>query len=189
MHSQTWDRDLFGQILGQVCDVADLSQADLARITGKSQSTVSRWTRSQNQPNYDALKRLVTSLRRTHPHLGDLPRQLMVAAGYGGEPAPTATPATAVPAGKTLADLRVKAQESKRSLGELLVREGLADWEEFFIPDVLPPDEMMEEIISLDIPDEKKANLLRLHLENRARRAEEKRLEEERLGGKKPDGE
>lgn len=79
--------------------------------------------------------------------------------------------------------LRERAAAEDRSLGEVLVLEGLADPEELVIPDAMPPDPIIEEINASDISDETKAKLIRLHLDNRTRRFEEERMERQ-----KPDG-
>lgn len=82
-----------------------------------------------------------------------------------------------------LDSLRARAVEGDRSLGEMLVDEGLADPEELIIPDAMPPDPTIEEINASNISEETKAKLIRLHLENRARRFEASRLKRKKPGG------
>lgn len=84
---------------------------------------------------------------------------------------------------QVLNSLRERGAAEARSLGEVLVQEGLADPEELIIPDALPPDPIVEEINTSDISDKTKAKLIRLHLENRARRFEEERLKRKKPGG------
>lgn len=62
---------------------ADLSQAELAQMTGAAQASVSRWAKAQVRPGHDVLRRLVDTLARRYPKLGDLPARLLTAAGYG----------------------------------------------------------------------------------------------------------
>jgi transcriptional regulator with XRE-family HTH domain len=178
VHTTEWDRDLLRTTLQEIMNQADLTQAAVGELAGRDRTMANRWLSGRHQPTYEAASRFTAALRARRPDLGDLLDRFMRAAGYETHTQPASQPAQ-----RTLDALREKARTDKQSLGELLIREGLADPEELVIPDVLPPDKMMEEIMSLDIPDEKKANLLRLHLENRAYRAEE-----ERLRGKKPDG-
>lgn len=64
-------------------DEADLSQAELAQMTGAAQASVSRWAKAQVRPGHDSLRRLVDTLTRHYPKLGDLPARLLAAAGYG----------------------------------------------------------------------------------------------------------
>jgi hypothetical protein len=105
---------------------------------------------------------------------------LKVPAGVG----PDAARLDAGVAARQLLDsLRQQAAEEDRSLAELLVDRGLASADEMVIPDAMPPDPIIEEINASDISDATKARLIKLHLENRA-----KRFEEHRLKHKKPDG-
>lgn len=77
---------------------------------------------------------------------------------------------------RLLDSLRERAAAEDRSLGEVLIVEGLAEPDELYIPDALPPDPIIEEINASDISDGTKAKLIKLHLDNRARRFEETRL-------------
>lgn len=84
MHAPSWDRETFAKTWEQVMEEADLSQAELAQMTGAaSQASVSRWAKAQVRPSHDALRRLVDTLTRRYPKLGDLPARLLAAAGYG----------------------------------------------------------------------------------------------------------
>ncbi|MEV0584038.1 helix-turn-helix transcriptional regulator [Nonomuraea sp. NPDC050310] len=72
--------------------------------------------------------------------------------------------------------LRERAMESGQSLGEVLVESGLARPEELTVPESLPVDPIVAELeAATDISPETKAELIRLHLANRARRFEEER--------------
>lgn len=63
-------------------DEADLSQADLAQLTGAAQASISRWAHAKSRPSYDILRKLVDILIGRYPKLGDRPTQLLTAAGY-----------------------------------------------------------------------------------------------------------
>lgn len=82
--------------------------------------------------------------------------------------------------------IRARAQAEGRSLGEVLVADGLADPEELVIPDSLAPDPIIRLINNSDATDEEKMNLIRMHLENRAARFEQERLAQKKR--KKLDG-
>lgn len=170
MHNHAWSPDLFGQTLSQICEAADLNQADLARLSGKAQSTVSRWTNSRNQPNYEAIKRLTDSLKRDYPRLGNLPDRLMVAAGYG---APSASPPPPSPPDGDAAEdvfdaLRAEAQTSeKKTLGDILVERGLATPEELTLSDQKRRDPIVKEILESDLSEDTKNFLLQDYAEMR----------------------
>ncbi|GAA4100729.1 helix-turn-helix domain-containing protein [Nonomuraea soli] len=83
MHSTTWDREKFGEILKKIGERAQLSPAEIAELAGRSRSQVNRWTRSENQPGYDALRRFADNLARDFPDLAPLGAELLEAAGYG----------------------------------------------------------------------------------------------------------
>lgn len=74
-----------------------------------------------------------------------------------------------------LDSLRARAAAEDLSLGEVLVVEGLAEPDELSLPDGLD-DPIIDEINASDISEGTKARLIKLHLDNRARRFEEKRL-------------
>ena len=181
VHTPEWDSDLLRATLKDIMDRANLTQAAVGELAGRDRTMANRWLKGLHQPNFEAASRFTAAVRARRPDLGDLVDTFMRAAGYGGPPS-TATPATSAsgPAHETLEALRERAQKLNQSLGELLVDEGLADPYELHIPDALPPDEMIEEIDALDIPEEVKAKLIRLHLENRARRFEEERIKKKR---------
>lgn len=79
----TWDRDAFQRALLEIGSRAHLSQAQFAELAGRSRSQFNRWTRAENQPTYEAVTRLANAITTQYPHLADLARQLVTAAGYG----------------------------------------------------------------------------------------------------------
>lgn len=83
MHAPSWDRETFAKTWEQVMEESGLSQAELAQMTGAAQASVSRWAKAQVRPGHDVLRRLVDTLTRRYPKLGDLPARLLIAAGYG----------------------------------------------------------------------------------------------------------
>lgn len=114
----------------------------------------------------------------------DALRDLQQREGASAGAAPRSIPAEgAVPVRQLLDELRQRAAAESRSLGEVLIFEGLADPEELVIPEALPPDPIIEEINASSISDATKAKLIALHLENRARRFEEERLKRHKPNG------
>ncbi|WP_433465743.1 helix-turn-helix domain-containing protein [Spirillospora sp. CA-128828] len=85
----TWLPHQFRAVLKQLREQAGLSDADLARLAGKSRSQVNRWSRAENQPNYDGLRSLVENLTEEgYPtEIVDLASDLLRAAGYGTDTA------------------------------------------------------------------------------------------------------
>lgn len=69
------DAQDFGPYLTQAMTAAGLSQADLARLTGISDSIISKWRRGQATPSVDNLRILA-------PALGMTTRDLVVVAGH-----------------------------------------------------------------------------------------------------------
>lgn len=69
------DAQDFGPYLTQAMAAAGLSQADLARLTGISDSIISKWRRGQATPS-------VENLRLLAPALGVTTRDLVVRAGH-----------------------------------------------------------------------------------------------------------
>ncbi|WP_177240583.1 helix-turn-helix domain-containing protein [Nonomuraea wenchangensis] len=175
-----WNADLLRTTLQEIRDRAGLTHADIGKLAGRDRTTASKWLHGKHQPDVEAVTRLTTALRASHPELGDLIDQFMQAAGYQVH---ASTDALIPPPHRIVEALREQARSRNQSLGELLVGEGLAHPDELIVPDALPPDPTIEEINASDISDETKATLIRLHLENRARR-----FEQERLKRAKPDG-
>lgn len=81
-----------------------------------------------------------------------------------------------------LSHLRARAQVENRSLGAVLVSDGLADPEELVLPEGLR-DPFIDEINALDISEDAKARVIQAHLKNRERHFEEKRLKQKKLDG------
>lgn len=68
-------QDDFGDYLTRTMAAAGLSQADLKRLTGISDSIISKWRRGQATPS-------VENLRLLAPALGVTTRELVVRAGH-----------------------------------------------------------------------------------------------------------
>jgi transcriptional regulator with XRE-family HTH domain len=85
----TWLPHQFREALGRLRDRSGLSDADLARLAGKSRSQVNRWSRAENQPGFDGLRTLATNLAREgYPaEIVNLAGDLIRAAGYSTESA------------------------------------------------------------------------------------------------------
>jgi|ERR1039458_5889505 transcriptional regulator with XRE-family HTH domain len=77
------DSRRFATLLRDIQEHAGLSQESIGNLAGANRSTVNRWMRGKQQPQYLHVSRLTGRLRREHPDLGDLPRELLAAAGYG----------------------------------------------------------------------------------------------------------
>ncbi|MBG0828491.1 helix-turn-helix transcriptional regulator [Planomonospora sp. ID67723] len=168
MRTTTWDRDAFRSALEEICKHAHLSQADLAQLAGRSRSQINRWTRSENQPAYEALAQLATNLAARFPHLADLTRRLVSAAGYDPMPFIDATDATPVdrPGGagsETIDDLWAAAREGGKSLGEILVERGLARPEDLTLSDQKRNDPIVTQIYALDLPEQEKDEMLKAY--------------------------
>lgn len=157
-------------------------QSRFAREADLSLSIISRALNEGRVPELEALRAMGRVLGYT---LGDM----MVVAGVATAdelPVRASVSGTASKANDTaiLADalggLRASAALEGKTIGELLVEQGLAGEEELVIPPALPPDPIIAEIEASDISDDTKANLIRLHLDNRARHFEEARLERDR---------
>jgi len=69
------DTQDFGAYLTQAMAAAGLTQADLKRLTGISDSLISKWRSGQTTPS-------VENLRLLEPALGIATRELVVAAGH-----------------------------------------------------------------------------------------------------------
>jgi transcriptional regulator with XRE-family HTH domain len=77
------DSRRFATLLRDIQEHAGLSQESIGNLAGANRSTVNRWMRGKQQPQYLHVSRLTGRLRREHPELGDLPGDLLAAAGYG----------------------------------------------------------------------------------------------------------
>ncbi|WP_327088568.1 helix-turn-helix domain-containing protein [Nonomuraea sp. NBC_01738] len=163
------------------------TQTQLEKASGVSRSTVDSWQFQPRPPRVATIRSVASAidldlseaLRLAGYPESRIPQEVTVAA-----PTPAHSPAKTALA-DTVRELRDEAEREGRSLGELLVRYGLAQPEELAVPDALPPDPIIVEIQeSSDISEETKKTLIRLHLENRARRFEEERLKAEQR--KKP---
>jgi transcriptional regulator with XRE-family HTH domain len=82
VRTEQWDRETFRQVLGQIQDRTQLTEAGLATLAGRSRSQVNRWTRAENQPAYEPLRQLVDGLEKFGPQVRELGIQLLKAAGY-----------------------------------------------------------------------------------------------------------
>lgn len=82
MRTEDWDRETFRRVLEDIQDRTHLTEAELAALAGRSRSQVNRWTRAENQPAYDPLRRLVDGLEKFGPGVRKLGIQLLEAAGY-----------------------------------------------------------------------------------------------------------
>lgn len=85
-----WNPARFSELLAELARRSRLGQVGLAELAGVAQSTISRWTYGESQPAYDALRRLVGEVILRHPDLEGLTKELVAAAGYGGEIQPPA---------------------------------------------------------------------------------------------------
>lgn len=197
VHTTEWDRDLLQKTLQKIMKHASLSQAAVGELAGRDRTMANRWLSGRHQPAYDAASRFANAITSHHPEIADLAEQFMAAAGYGERlatlnattdlPGHSVTPSSPGSAGattlarETLDSLRLRAKSENRSLGEVLIAEGLAEPEELIIPDSLWPDPFIVKINELDAPQEMKEEMIRAHLQNRARRFEEERLKRKRL--------
>lgn len=187
VHTTEWDRAAVRSILEAIMKRAKLSQGDLGKLAGRDRTMANRWITGKHQPTYESAAQLAAAITAQRPDLADLTRQFMVAAGHGdrtGSMAALLPPLEASAAGasdvlrQAVQDLRARAEAENRPLAELLVEEGLVAPDELVVPDSLRPDPIIEEInASSDLSEETKAVLIRTHLENRARRFEDARLE------------
>jgi transcriptional regulator with XRE-family HTH domain len=89
MHYEEWSASRFAAALGALED-AGLTQSRLARLAGVHRSQVNRWSRGENRPGYDPVRRLAVATWRQHPGIA---RELVEASGYPwAEPAATEPP-------------------------------------------------------------------------------------------------
>jgi len=195
VHTTDWDRTALRTILGTIMERAGLSQGAIGKLAGRDRTMANRWITGKHQPTYESAAQLAAALVEQRPDLADLARQFMIAAGHGDRisggtallpPLEASAAGASVLLRQAVQDLRARAEAENRPLAELLVDEGLVEPDELVVPDSLRPDPIIEEInASSDLSEETKTVLIRTHLENRARRFEDARLE--RLERKKLD--
>jgi transcriptional regulator with XRE-family HTH domain len=89
VRTEKWDRETFRTVLAAIRDRTHLTELELANLAGRSRSQVNRWTRAENQPDYEPVRRLVDGLEQYGPQVRQLGVQLLEAAGYS-PPEPTA---------------------------------------------------------------------------------------------------
>lgn len=77
MHKE-WSGARVAAALARLSD-AGYPQSRLARLAGVNRSAVNRWSRGENRPTYDAVRRLSAGVWRAHP---DEARELVEASGY-----------------------------------------------------------------------------------------------------------
>lgn len=78
MRNEEWSASRIAAALARLEDTG-LSQPEMARQAGVSQSTVNRWSRGKVRPGYDAVRRLAVAVWRKQPELA---RELVEASGY-----------------------------------------------------------------------------------------------------------
>lgn len=84
MHTEDWSGTRVAAALARLGD-AGYPQSRLARMAGVNRSQVNRWSRGENRPGHDAVRRLAAAVWREHP---DVARELVEASGYAwAEPA------------------------------------------------------------------------------------------------------
>ena len=89
MHYEDWSAARIAAALARLEDTG-LSQPNMARLAGVSQSTVNRWSRGKVQPGYAAVRKLAVAVWRKHPALA---KELVEASGYAwAEPADAPEP-------------------------------------------------------------------------------------------------
>lgn len=86
--------------------------------------------------------------------------------------------------GSLIESLATAAQDAGKPIGELLLDYGI-DPRELVIPDAPPDDPEIAELIALGLPPEMTQKLIRINLENRARRWEEAREARRKQRGEK----
>lgn len=145
-----WSPDRWREVLTQVMDAAKLGQADLVKLSGIAQATASRWVAGASQPGHRAVRRLVDNLAARYPELGDLPAQLLAAAGYGEGyiPDPAGTPWE-----QAVASVRRKASAIpdpvQRERVERIIERELRETDELLHRRV----KNLEEVIGLALPE------------------------------------
>jgi hypothetical protein len=109
VRTDEWDRETFRRVLEDIQDRTHLTEAELAALAGRSRSQVNRWTRAENQPAYDPLRRLVDGLQRFAPEVRKLGIELLEAAGYAPpEPLSPVSPVVLTVAEETSAGVRIE---------------------------------------------------------------------------------
>jgi len=78
MHSQEWSGTRITAALAALSD-AGIPQSRMARMAGVNRSQVNRWSRGENRPGYDPVRKLALAVWRSHPGIA---RELVEASGY-----------------------------------------------------------------------------------------------------------
>lgn len=79
MHTEEWSGSRVAAVLALLKD-AGYSQSRMAKLAGVGdRSTVNRWSRGENRPGPDAVRRLAVAVWPRHPELA---RKLVEASGY-----------------------------------------------------------------------------------------------------------
>jgi transcriptional regulator with XRE-family HTH domain len=78
MHYEEWSGTRVAAALARLGD-SGYTQSRLARMAGVNRSAINRWSRAENRPGYDAVRRLAVAVWRAHP---DIARELVEASGY-----------------------------------------------------------------------------------------------------------
>lgn len=78
MHYPEWSASRVAAALAELAD-SGMPQSRLARLAGVNRSQINRWSRGENRPGYDPVRRLAAGIWRTHPRLA---KELVVASGY-----------------------------------------------------------------------------------------------------------
>ncbi len=160
-------------------------QSQFAREADIDVSIINRTLKNERLPEIDGLRRMGRVLGHS---LGEM----LVGAGLAAPDELPVHPQSSVRTHSTvkaaalsraLQDLRASAQAAGKTLGQVLIEHGLAK-EDLVIPAALPPDPVITEIEASDIPEDVKAHLVRMHLDNRAQAFEEARLEREQKKGR-----
>src|ERR1022692_2735431 len=77
------DSRRFATLLRDIQEHAGLSQESIGDLAGANRSTVNRWMRGKQQPQYVHVSRLARLLRRDYPELDEMAGEMLAAAGYG----------------------------------------------------------------------------------------------------------
>lgn len=76
--NEEWSGPRVAAVLARLED-AGYSQSRISRLARIGQATISRWSRGENRPNYDGVRRLAVAVWGQHP---DLAQELVEASGY-----------------------------------------------------------------------------------------------------------
>ena len=78
MHYPEWSASRVAAALAKLGD-SGIPQTRLARMAGVNRSQVNRWSRGENRPGYDPVRRLAVALWQKQPEIA---RELVEASGY-----------------------------------------------------------------------------------------------------------